>query len=231
VTPCCTPPCHTKARDAWSVRHAPPLDYPAQSVKRVPLPVHTLHCGHLLKIVRFQECACLKRQSETRHVRGSGTENSSRDRRLSSCSLGTLKNFRERLLRELREHSRRSVLRAVSGSSSNVAGACVQKSTARDPRPGHDRTRDLYAMMTPLTLYLTRAQSAHEQPCAVCGAEFVPAEDSGSRLLSLMPADREPLSVLMCGGCHSKWSHGVTVTARWGSESPVVPVLRHPGGG
>jgi hypothetical protein len=29
-------------------------------------------------------------------------------------------------------------------------------------------------MMTPLTLCLTRVQSAHEQPCAVCGAEFVP---------------------------------------------------------
>ena len=85
--------------------------------------------------------------------------------------------------------------------------------------------------MTPLMLCLTRAQSTHEERCAVCRAEFVPAEDSGSRLLSLMPADQEPFSVLMCGGCHSKWSHGVTVTARWGGESPVVPLLRHPGGG
>jgi len=86
-------------------------------------------------------------------------------------------------------------------------------------------------MMTPLTLGLTRAQAVHEQPCAICGAEFVPAEDSGSRLLTLMPADQEPFGVLMCGGCHSKWSHGVTVTVRRGSESPVVPVLRHPGRG
>jgi len=85
--------------------------------------------------------------------------------------------------------------------------------------------------MTPLTLSLTRAQSAHEQPCAICGAEFVPVEDSGSRLLSLMPAGQERLNVLMCGGCHSKWSHGVTVTARRGSAPPVVSVLRHPGGG
>ena len=83
-------------------------------------------------------------------------------------------------------------------------------------------------MMTPLTLCLTRVPSAQEQPCAVCGAEFVPAEDSGSRLLSLMPADQEPVGVLMCGGCHSKWSHGVTVTVRRGSESPVVPVLHAP---
>ena len=84
-------------------------------------------------------------------------------------------------------------------------------------------------MMTPLTLSLTRVQSAHEQPCAVCGAEFVPAEDSGSRLLSLMPAGQEPFGVLMCGGCHSRWSHGVPVTARGRSESPVVPVLSRPG--
>ena len=90
---------------------------------------------------------------------------------------------------------------------------------------------DPYAMMMPLTLCLTRAQSAHEQPCAVCGAEFVPAEDSGSRLLSLTPADEKSFSVLMCGGCHSKWSHGVTVTARRGTESPERALLRHPGQG
>ena len=86
-------------------------------------------------------------------------------------------------------------------------------------------------MMTPLTLCLTPAQAAHEQPCAVCGAGFVPPENSGSRLLSLMPADQEPLTVLMCGGSHSTWSHGVTVTVRRSSGSQVVSVLRHPGSG
>ena len=86
-------------------------------------------------------------------------------------------------------------------------------------------------MLTPLTLCLTRAQSAQEQPCAVCGAEFVPAEDSGARQLSLMPADEEPFGVLMCGGCHSKWSHGVTVTVRRGGATSVDPVFRHPGRG
>jgi hypothetical protein len=88
-----------------------------------------------------------------------------------------------------------------------------------------------YLMMTPLTLCLTPVPSNHEQPCAVCGAEFVPAEDTGSRLLSLMPADQEPFGVLMCGGCHSKWSHGVTVTVRRGGESQLAPVLREPGRG
>ena len=67
-------------------------------------------------------------------------------------------------------------------------------------------------MMTPLTLSLTRVPSAHEQPCTICGGELVPAEDCGSRLLSLMPADQELCVVLMCGGCHSKWSAGTTVT-------------------
>lgn len=81
-------------------------------------------------------------------------------------------------------------------------------------------------MTTPLMLCLTRITSTHAQPCNVCGAEFAPAEDSGSRLLSLMPADQEPFSVLMCGGCHSKWSHGVTVSARTVTDSPVMPALR-----
>ncbi len=84
-------------------------------------------------------------------------------------------------------------------------------------------------MMTPLRLSLTRITSPREQPCAVCGAEFAPEEDPGSRLLSLMPADQPGFSVLMCGGCHSKWSHGATVTARTISVSPEVPVPSHPG--
>ena len=87
------------------------------------------------------------------------------------------------------------------------------------------------AIMMPLTLCLSRVPSTHEQSCAICGADFVPAEDSGSRLLSLTPAGQEPFSILMCGGCHSKYSHGVTVTARRASESSVVPVLRHQGSG
>ena len=77
-------------------------------------------------------------------------------------------------------------------------------------------------MNTPIMLGLTRTQSAVEQACAVCGAEFVPAQDPGSRQLSLMPADEEPFSVLMCGGCHSKWSHGVTVTVGRTGETSVT---------
>lgn len=99
--------------------------------------------------------------------------------------------------------------------------AC-QRLTAIQPF-GH-----LFIMITPFTMCLTRTQAAQDQACGVCGAEFVPAEDSGSRQLSLMPADKEPFSVLMCGGCHSKWSHGVTVTVRRGGGTSVAPVLRHP---
>jgi hypothetical protein len=72
-------------------------------------------------------------------------------------------------------------------------------------------------------------------PCRlekICGAEFVPAGDSGSRMLSLMPARQESrVDVLMCGRCRSNWSPGVTVTARRGSAFPLLPAFRHPGGG
>jgi hypothetical protein len=56
--------------------------------------------------------------------------------------------------------------------------------------------------------------SDREQPCAVCGAPFVPSEDSGSRVLSMKNADQAPFTALMCGGCYSKWSHGTTVSIR-----------------
>jgi hypothetical protein len=77
-------------------------------------------------------------------------------------------------------------------------------------------------LLTPLTLSLTRVRSDREQPCTVCGAQFVPSEDSGSRALSIAPSGQQALSVLMCGGCHSKWSHGVSVTIR-GDVKPSFP--------
>jgi hypothetical protein len=83
-------------------------------------------------------------------------------------------------------------------------------------------------MMTTLALSLNRATFTSDRTCAVCAAEFVPAEDSGSRLLSLKTADQGPIAVLMCGGCYSKWSHGTAVTARVDGDAAVVPVLRHP---
>ena len=64
------------------------------------------------------------------------------------------------------------------------------------------------------TVSLKHVASQQDQRCAVCSALFVPAEDSGSRILSIKAADQEPFSALMCGGCHSKWSHGTTVTLR-----------------
>jgi hypothetical protein len=61
---------------------------------------------------------------------------------------------------------------------------------------------------------LKHVPSATEQPCSVCGARFVALEDTGSRLFTLATPPQEPFTVLMCGGCHSKWSHGVTVAIR-----------------
>lgn len=66
--------------------------------------------------------------------------------------------------------------------------------------------------MTTLTVSLVHVRSDREQTCAVCRARFVPSEDSGSRVLSIETPGEEPFSALMCGGCHSKWSHGKTVT-------------------
>ncbi len=68
--------------------------------------------------------------------------------------------------------------------------------------------------MATMTLSLKHVPSQQEQPCGVCGAQFVPAEDSGSRVFTMKPADQDVTTALLCGGCHSKWSHGTTVTLR-----------------
>jgi hypothetical protein len=68
--------------------------------------------------------------------------------------------------------------------------------------------------MTTLTLSVKHVKSDREQPCGVCGAQFLPREDSGSRVLSIQAPEQAPLNALMCGGCYSKWSHGTTVTIR-----------------
>ena len=67
--------------------------------------------------------------------------------------------------------------------------------------------------MAELTLSLRHIPTQHEQDCGICGAAFVPAEDSGSRSLTIATGKQEFVS-MMCGGCHSKWSHGTTVRIR-----------------
>ncbi|HEX2343018.1 MAG TPA: hypothetical protein VHI98_21260 [Vicinamibacterales bacterium] len=68
------------------------------------------------------------------------------------------------------------------------------------------------------TLSIKHFPLNRNEPCSICGAIFVPAEDSGSRVLRIVATGTNPdtYNVLMCGGCHSKWSHGVTVTCRTG---------------
>ena len=68
--------------------------------------------------------------------------------------------------------------------------------------------------MTTLTLSVKHVNSNQEQSCAVCDAEFVPREDTWSRVLSITATQQEAFVALICGGCYSKWSHGTTVTAR-----------------
>jgi hypothetical protein len=70
------------------------------------------------------------------------------------------------------------------------------------------------AYMDTLTVSLRHVASQRTQPCAVCAAMFVPAEDSGSRVLSIQAPGQEASGGLMCGGCYSKWSHGAAVTIR-----------------
>ena len=65
-----------------------------------------------------------------------------------------------------------------------------------------------------LTLSVKHVASARNQPCAACGALFVPAEDSGSRVLSIRAPEEDAYGALLCGGCYSKWSHGTAVTLR-----------------
>ena len=67
--------------------------------------------------------------------------------------------------------------------------------------------------MAEVTITLKHQPSSEEQRCGVCAATFLPAEDSGSRVLGLKTGSQE-FAFVMCGGCHSKWSHGTTVRIR-----------------
>jgi hypothetical protein len=64
--------------------------------------------------------------------------------------------------------------------------------------------------MAEVTISLRHHPANDELDCGVCGASFIAAEDSGSRVLGLKSGAQD-FSFLMCGGCHSKWTHGATV--------------------
>ena len=68
--------------------------------------------------------------------------------------------------------------------------------------------------MANVIISLKRTRSEDEHRCGVCGASFAPFEDSGSRIFSVKTGDQETLTAIMCGGCHSKWSAGTTVTLK-----------------
>jgi hypothetical protein len=77
--------------------------------------------------------------------------------------------------------------------------------------------------MPTVTMALRPARSEQAQRCGVCDAEFVPAEDSGSRTFSFRTDGQDTLTGVLCGGCHSKWSHGATVTLRTAALPPPPP--------
>ena len=66
--------------------------------------------------------------------------------------------------------------------------------------------------MTPTTMALKHAAVHEDRQCSGCGAAFVPAEDSGSRMLTLRGGHE--FAALLCGGCYSKWSHGSPLTLK-----------------
>ena len=73
--------------------------------------------------------------------------------------------------------------------------------------------------MKTLTISLKHVDSGRSQPCAACGALFVPGEDSGSRVLSIKAPEQDAFGALLCGGCYSKWTHGATMTLRQNASS------------
>ena len=66
--------------------------------------------------------------------------------------------------------------------------------------------------MANVTVSFKHQPSQRELACGACGAQFVPAEDSGSRVLSLKGGDQPGFVALMCGGCASKWTYGTPVS-------------------
>jgi len=68
--------------------------------------------------------------------------------------------------------------------------------------------------MNTITISVKHLASQDNQSCGVCDAAFIPAEDSGSRVLTMKRPHQEGFTGLLCGGCYSKWSHGVTVERR-----------------
>jgi hypothetical protein len=60
----------------------------------------------------------------------------------------------------------------------------------------------------------TDRQASVRETCGVCTASFIPAEDTGSRVLSLKGVNQDGFAGLLCGGCYSKWSHGTTMALR-----------------
>jgi hypothetical protein len=76
--------------------------------------------------------------------------------------------------------------------------------------------------MANITMSLRRTRAEDEHRCGVCGAAFAPIEDSGSRIFSVRLPGQETLTAIMCGGCHSKWTGGTTVTLAV-MASPAAP--------
>lgn len=61
--------------------------------------------------------------------------------------------------------------------------------------------------MTNPSIAVQHVKLEREEPCGVCLAPFIPADDSGSRVI-LIRIGEDSFTGLLCGGCAMKWTHG-----------------------
>jgi hypothetical protein len=119
-------------------------------------------------------------------------------------------------------HRSRSQAKIAHPSARREGGPVCITTRATVGNPAFARLRRFHAAqfsshdytthMTPTTMVLKHVPSPDNRLCSGCNAEFVPSEDSGSRVLSLHGAHE--FTALLCGGCHSKWSHGSVLTLK-----------------
>ena len=110
------------------------------------------------------------------------------------------------------------VLRVQNGTLAAVPSSAAPRCLLMNI-VGSSRSRRMKAVdpiMDTLTISVKHVASLDSRLCGVCAAAFIPAEDSGSRVLSMTGAHQEGFAGLLCGGCYSKWSHGTTVALRRG---------------
>jgi hypothetical protein len=103
-----------------------------------------------------------------------------------------------------------TMLHGMSEPSEDLCGIAHAACSEENSRPFCETEFTLDT----LNISVKHVASRDKQLCGVCTAPFVPAEDSGSRVLSMTGLNQDGFAGLLCGGCYSKWSHGTAVALR-----------------